>query len=209
MPAQIDDSLIDVLIAELAEERSRDTAQSATLLAKTIEATPEKELLRVAPILLESPDSMRRILGSRFLRELKDHRFEAADYLGEALLRETDIAVLEELTAAIGFTGAPFVWSKLRSLVDHPTPQVRFHLATAISASFSDGLTLNARDALLLLSRDEDPQVRYSAVFELASLRKAQIIRDPMIEARLLELGEGDSSPTVRNAARGAFDEDE
>jgi hypothetical protein len=188
-----DESRINALLEAQTVEFRESQHGSSTSIAEMIEKLDESARLRLGASLLHDGDPNRRIMGSRLIRETPSHKFEAADELGVALFQETDDDVIYWLVAAIALVGAPFTLPKLRELADHRSPGVRYHVASALSASFPSELPEDVKALLLTLSDDLDEEVRFSALFELSSQWETSVVRDKAIELRLKRaVSEGD-----------------
>lgn len=123
-----------------------------------------------------------------------------ADLL-HTLSEELDAKVIRWLVFGLRNTASASAIDKLLQLARHPSPEVRFPVPDALSAcadNFDD-----IADALLDLSRDEDADVRWSAVFELAAWWTDA--KDPRIKYRLWEISTADPSDEIRQVAQEAL----
>jgi hypothetical protein len=197
--------VLDSLLLQQDIEFRAGFASTNALLHSIIVDSPESELLRVGKQELRSGDVRRRILGIRLVRELKRYQDEATAELADMLGRETDPDVIYWLVSAFGFLKSDPVTGRLRVLADHPDPGVRYHVATALANSASGKISAASVDALLALSRDENAEVRFSAIFELGSWWKTS--RDPRIESALKHAILDDNDPLVRRVAADALEQ--
>lgn len=133
-----------------------------------------------------------RNLSARLLIEGPVPAEQRLRLLIDAMADEANPTVLAELVTALGFTRLAGALSVLLPLSEHSESQVRFQVASALS---SCGTTDNISDALVVLSSDEDSDVRWSAAHELLAIDRAD--RPPAVQARLDALRE-DTSDEVR-----------
>src|SRR5271170_2314754 len=159
--------LIDSMLKRQDEELQADSSVVNSLLHSVIVNSPEEELYATGVRELDSSDPRRRILGVRLIRELKDYRSQAAAALVEMTGRECDPAVLYWLVSAFGFLeGDDRVADWLRQHSTDRDPAIRSEVATALANCAGSELLDESLSVLLVLSRDENAEVRFSAVFE-------------------------------------------
>ncbi|HTZ22480.1 MAG TPA: HEAT repeat domain-containing protein [Streptosporangiaceae bacterium] len=191
-----------MLLEQDAEFESEFSSPSAVLNSVVVN-TPEPELLASGTREIQSDDPRRRILGIRLMRELKQHGEEAARELSGLLASEQDPEVLYWVVGAFGFLKSDLVTDQLISLAHHPSPGVRYNVATALANRRSGGLPSESVNALLGLTEDENAEVRFSAVFELGSWW--QLDHDPRIGSALRHVIASDNDTTVVQAAEEAI----
>lgn len=157
---------------------------------------------------LASDDPARRILGTRLVREAHDPTGAALGALTRAVQVETDTDVLVWVIKAFGFVRSDLVTELLLALVAHPDDQIRYDVATALANC--DVLSEASLDALTRLAVDPDPEVRFSAVFELGACLQTdsdpQISQIPRIRA-VVGRAVHDPEPMVARAAVSALAE--
>lgn len=117
-----------------------------------------------------------------------------------ALENEADPKVIRWLVFGIRNAASRAALAKLRELAKHPSPDVRFHVPDALSACAHRLDEIS--DVLLELSHDLDPDVRWSAVFELGAWWRDT--EDAHVRARLDDVQASDPSDEVRQAAAEA-----
>lgn len=202
MPPQLTQEFVDTLLLQQDEEFQAEFDGSHDLLAATIRDTPELELLRVGEDLTRSTDPAVRILGVRLIREVKQYEGRAIDDLAELLRDERDEDVVAWIVSAFGFVRSDVVTARLVELAAHRDPAIRYHVATALGNRADDDLPAASLAALVALCDDADPEVRYSAVFELGAWWL--VSDDPSAEA-VLDRASCDADPFVLRAARDAL----
>jgi HEAT repeat protein len=193
------DNEIESLLLEQDAEFQSEFSSASPFLTSAVGSAPEPELLAAGAREIHSADPRRRILGIRLIRELKQYGAEAGRELSGLLAEEQDPDVLYWIVGAFGFLKSGLVTDQLINLVSYPDPAVRYNVATALSNSASDNIPAKAVDALIALSEDEDPEVRYSAVFELGSWWRVN--HDPRIESALRRVIATDDHVTVARTA--------
>jgi HEAT repeats len=196
-------ALIDSLLLQQDMEFSSDFASTNTLLHSTIIEADERELLTAGRQEIRSEDPRRRILGVRLIRELKQYSGDAAAEIGRMLTSERDPEVMYWVVGAFGFLKSDSVGDQLRELVSHPSPGVRYNVATALANRESAEIPSDSVDALLTLARDQDAEVRFSAIFELGSWWKMN--HDRRIESALKYAIDTDNDRFVVRAAQDAI----
>lgn len=199
-------AMIESMLLRQDAEFRYDFSLTNTLLHSAITEAPEPELLAAGIRQIQSEDPRRRILGTRLLRELKDHGEEARTALTEMLSAEHDPEVMYWIVGAFGFIKSNEVTDQIRTLADHPDPGVRYNVATAL-ANRADEIPAESVDTLITLTEDENEQVRFSAVFELGSWW--QVNHDPRIESALRRTISADADPHVISAAQDALGDPE
>jgi hypothetical protein len=200
---KLTDEEIDSMLLDQDAEFESEFSSPSAVLSSVIVNTPELELLASGTREIRSDDPRRRILGIRLMRELKQHSEEAARELSGLLAGEQDPEVLYWAVGAFGFLKSDLVTDKLISLARHPSPGVRYNVATALANRRSGGLPSESVNALLDLAEDENAEVRFSAVFELGAWWP--IGHDPRIGSALRRVIASDDDATVVQAAREAI----
>jgi len=159
----------------------------------------------IGGIVQECPDDVLEA-GVRLLRgDVERERALGADILGrlvgpapgcrapvlEALLAALAVerapAPLASIVAGLGHVGDPGIVGKVFGLADHPNPEVRLAVAFTVATVSPQPLAPQARTALIMLSRDDDPEVRDWATFGLGTLSDAD---GPDVRAALLARAE-------------------
>lgn len=202
MSSQLTQQFVDTLLLQQDAEFQTEFDAANDLLAATIRDTPELELLRVGEGLMRSADPAERILGIRLIREVKQYEGQAIDDLAELLRDERDEDVVAWIVSAFGFVRSDVVTARLIELATHPDPAIRYHTATALANRADEYLPDPSRSVLLALCDDDDPEVRYSAVYELGAWWL--VSDDPSAEA-VLDRAACDADPFVLRAARDAL----
>jgi HEAT repeat protein len=199
-------ALIDSLLLQQNMEFRSDFASTNNLPHSTIAEASEPELLAAGRREIRSEDPTRRILGVRLIRELKQFGEEAATEVGRMLTREPDPEVMYWVVGAFGFLKSDSVASQLRRLASHPSPGVRYNVATALANRTNAEIPAESVDTLLALARDQNAEVRFSAIFELGSLWKVN--HDSRIELALRNaIDTDDDDLLVLHAAQDAIAE--
>ncbi|MDX1620456.1 MAG: HEAT repeat domain-containing protein [Nitriliruptorales bacterium] len=150
--------------------------------------------------LLHNGTQAEREFAARALANVRIPSPDRLNRLRRLLKDERDPKVIRWLVGGLRNVRDPSALANVRNLVQHPSPHVRFVVPDALSAcaaSFDD-----VADDLLRLSRDADPDVRWSAVFELAEWLTD--VDDARILSRLSELADSDESEDVRYVAANA-----
>ncbi|GGM69639.1 hypothetical protein GCM10007977_084190 [Dactylosporangium sucinum] len=133
-------------------------------------------MFEAAVRLLSSDDAVERELGVRILRELgrqdeAGHRpftAEAAPLLVDRLSREDDPGVLQWVISALGFNGVKEALGGVLRFTGHADWRVRFHVAAALPGLVNpERIEPDAVDALQRLCLDEEPEIRYYALYAL------------------------------------------
>jgi HEAT repeat protein len=194
----------DMLLQQEVEFRSRFTS-TPTILYEVITHTSESELLAAGQRLLSSDDPARRILGIRLIREVKENQAQATYALSQLLSCERNDDVIYWIVSAFGFLKSDSVIDRLRALAHHPDASVRYHVATAVANCATDEIPAESTNVLLGLCHDEDPEVRFSAVFEVGEWWKVK--RDRRLGSELRRAA-SDTDPLVARAAQAALDEE-
>ena len=205
--AELTQETVDSMLVQQDMEFRTNFASTNTLLHSVIVHAPETELLAAGTEELRSEDPGRRILGIRLIRELKQYSQEATTELARMLEAERDPEVLYWIVGAFGFLKSDLVADRLRVLASHPNPGVRYNAATALANCASGEIPAESLGALLTLARDENAEVRFSAIFELGWWWK--INHDSRIESALKYAIKADNDRLVVRAAQDAMQEDD
>jgi hypothetical protein len=192
------------LVAEALQAQSLEElsgfAESNPALARLATAPDLDQLLREVQY-LRSGDQPGRQLHARILAECHLSPQRRIDELRRVLSDEPDPKVIRWIVIGFRNAASASALPDLHSLAHHASADVRFPVPDALSAcatSFDD-----VAHALLELSRDQDPDVRWSAAFELGAWWADT--KDPRIRRRLSALRTDDESQEVRNAAADAL----
>lgn len=197
------DEMIDRALHAQDLEYASDFESTNQPLQSIVEEIEPSTLLAVGAELLADVDPRRRVLGTRILRELWDNRPAALKWVLEAIPREQDADALVWLLSAVGFIGDSSGLALVEQYADHPDPRVRDRAATAISRCGIGGKDPSGLAALIQLSDDDDDDVRFSAVYELAEWW-LDGCREALIEDRLDRVVD-DRDNRVRRAATEAL----
>jgi HEAT repeat protein len=198
------------LVAQALRDR-RDDPEAYSPSLGSLHHRADREVCDVALGLLGSSEAEERILAVRVLRELeavgdsdRERPFwqRSLPAFLDAMTNERDAEVMSELVAGVGFLARPEALMRLTELTRYPDGGVRYSLAGAIAATITD---LSRPEAVAItsldrLAEDEDPDVRYSAVFELAWWGPD----DPTVRRRLSIAAE-DTDEQVAAYARGGL----
>jgi HEAT repeat protein len=196
---------IESMLLQQDMEFRTDFGFTNTLLHSVIANASETDLWPVGIQEIRSEDARRRILGIRLIRELKQYKEDAATELAGMLAIEKDPEVVYWIVGAFGFLKSDLVTDRLHALANHPMPGVRYNVATALANCASSELPSESVDVLITLARDENAEVRFSAVFELGWSWK--INHDPRIESALRAAILTDDDRLVVRAAEAAIRE--
>jgi hypothetical protein len=181
--SELTQQVIDQLLRQQDAEFLSGFTSASTVLPSVIASAREPDLLAAGIRELRSRDPRRRILGIRLIRELRQLQEEAAVVLADLLGHEDDAEVIYWVAGAFGFLKSDSVTDRLSALAEHLDPGVRYQVATALANCSGDELPATSRDVLLALCRDENAEVRFSAIFELGSWWLAS--HDARIESAL------------------------
>jgi HEAT repeat protein len=156
-------------------------------------------------IVTECPDDVMEVATAMIYSQSEKNRTLAADVFGRligvepdvkpsmlpilmsALSVEADHAAVASMVAALGHIGDPGVLGGVFPLADHPAAAVRLAVAFTIATLSPQPLAPEARNALICLSRDCDPEVRDWATFGLGTLSD---VDGPDVRAALLARAE-------------------
>lgn len=201
----LEEIVIDDLLRRQDVEFRTDFETPNTKLHTIISCTPEEDLLAAGEKLVRSNQASRIILGIRLIREVRQNTETATHILRELLARENDDEVIYWIVSAFGFLKSDSVIQFLKAAAVHPNAGIRYHVATAVSNRSAVNLPDDSFDTLLLLSRDENAEVRFSAIFELGSWWRAN--QDDRIKPVLQRAAASDTDPAVASAARNAIED--
>jgi HEAT repeat protein len=187
----------DALDAQRLEEV--DSEAKNTALELLIDH-PSEEVFRHAVSLCASQHSGERKLGVRILRELGRPRMPyavgATKILREVILESPDTDLLVWEVSALGNQHEPSALPVLWELANHSESPVRDAVCGAISgAAQRIGLDEHSVHVLVQLSHDNDANVRFSAVFELAAWRAEGVSNATLLSA--LERATLDPDPQI------------
>ncbi len=195
-PGEIDRIAVEALATQRLEIEDGFTGPNAALyrLATGVPAEDLRALVRR----LRSGSTAERLLAARLLNE---GSLATNDVLAEAraaLDMETDPSVLSWIVSSLGYSRSEAALPEIGTMASHPSGEVRFQVPDALSMC-SGGVFDHVADDLLRLSHDDDDDVRWSAVFELAAWRVDT--SDERVRDRLAEAATSDPAPAVRAAA--------
>jgi hypothetical protein len=133
-----------------------------------LDAAAQREIVRE----LQRGSTAERELAARMLIESGSPTSQVLEDARRALAQETDPAVLSWLVDALGYTRDPGAIPDLLVLSECESPRVRFAVPSALSMCAGDDVEA-ILDALLSMSADLDPEVRWSAAYELVEWLRA------------------------------------
>jgi HEAT repeat protein len=201
-PLTLSARLEEALLRQRSELET-DYATTNLPLQSLIDDSHDARIFDAAAELLGDPRTDRRMLGARILREIKTNRAEAGRLVHEQIGRESDNDVLLWLVSALAFLQYRPALQTLASLVHHSDPEIRYKVASALSWAVGSEPDEPTTSSLLELANDPAPDVRFSALFELAEWRVAGN-RDTRIETSLREHATDDDE-RVRRAVADAL----
>lgn len=151
----------------------------------TLHERADRSVFDAAAALVHNPDTTHQIQGLRILRELghPDSRplFPDTWDLVEPLADNTaDPKILYWALAVMSWTGSPRALPHLLRFVGHAEPRVRSGVADGLLGCVADVNDPTVVEALIRLSDDPDPQVRWDALWEAMQFLDRS---DPVIEA--------------------------
>lgn len=184
---------------EQARDRGEETAH-AFLVA--LQERADRSVYDAAAELLSRPDRRARMLALIILRGLGHpearpvfpQTWELLEGLAQA---ESDPEVLARVLQCLAWTNHQRALGTLLQFTDHSDSTVRFAVADRLLACAPDLEDGPARRALLRLCDDPDPDVRWSALFEV----KEHILDDTPETRDLLLRRQHDPSEDVRELA--------
>jgi hypothetical protein len=155
--------------------------------------------------LLSSDDPIDRRFAVLLLREMHLQERRIAGALADHLQRETDSDLLPQAIYGLVYGGDQRAIPLLMPFVHHEDEDVRYAVAGALSKCSPRTLETDVRNALITLGQDPVADVRYSALFELASWWEHERFRDPRVRTAL-EAGTHDADEQVRDACEEALE---
>jgi HEAT repeat protein len=162
------------------------------------------DVLEAATGLLRGESERSRTLGADILGRLVGTEPDARRAVLGALLRaldlETAAAPLASVVAAIGHVGDPGALGRIFPLAVNESAEVRLAVAFAVATMSPQPPAPEAREALISLSRDANPEVRDWATFGLGTLSDAD---GPDVRAALLARAEDACRETRAEALFG------
>lgn len=201
-----------MLFPELAQARELAARAFAAELAGNIEERTRAIGALIAAEPAEVVSGVAGLLGRESPKErsLAAHMFgqmcevSAGENVVEELLSmlddETDPEVVAPLLTALGHSRRVGVLGRVLSYLHHPSSDVRYAVSDAIPKFAPD---LRVAAALVELAHDSDPDVRWSAVFELGSwLTETD---DTAIAEELARIAKLDPDAKVRAQAEEGF----
>lgn len=211
--------LIEVFQMELVEARRladealviqetevADGFRSGNLVLARLATELEPSMLRLLVHELRVRAVAERQLAARLLKESSLSADDVVSEVRSALESETDPLVIGWLVTALGYTWSPAALPDLYALARHESSDVRVQVPDALSECAEAGFG-QVGDSLLDLSRDEDHDVRWSAIYELAAwLPDAS---DERVRMRLADAATVDPVTEIRATAAGALGQDE
>ncbi|WP_430789332.1 HEAT repeat domain-containing protein [Actinoplanes sp. G11-F43] len=198
-PTEIKRLPIDHLMRIAGREVKEDDADAPVPFLVALHQRPVREVFERAAVLVNDGDATRRILGVRVLRELGEQQpdgcrpftAETIPLLRDRLRKESEPDVLRWIVSALGFHRAREALPEIVVLARHPDARVRFHVAANLTRLVDlRAVDPDAADALIRLCHDDDPDIRYYALYaatreiagmnvELVTTLTAELRSDP------------------------------
>ena len=150
------------------EARRRGVASYFDFLVALHERA-SREVFDAAASLCRDPDPNERLLGLQILRELGDDRpvfLETWELLQSMAETEEDANVLWWVISCLLYTRKARALDTVVRFIEHPDSSIREHIAFMIVGMGDDPNDLRVVDTQLRLAEDEDPNVRYGAVYD-------------------------------------------
>jgi HEAT repeat protein len=162
------------------------------------------DVIEASAVLLRATDERSRALGADILGRLvtveAGTRGVALPVLLDALSVEAAPAPLASIVAALGHVGDAGALGLIFPLAVHRNAEVRLAVAFAVATLSPQPLVVEARVALIRLSRDENPEVRDWATFGLGTISSTD---GPDVRAALLARAEDSYRETRAEALFG------
>jgi hypothetical protein len=174
-----------------------------------ITSLPEGDLWDLGSALIAADDDDRVILGIRLIRELPRHKLDAKAALESLLAEVTSDDVLFWILSAFAFVPSDGMTGRIAQFSTHGSSEIRDVVAGALPNELmrtGDAEYSIAIQCLSRLSHDPDPEVRFSATFELGTLFSQT--HDEYLRAMLIDFASGkDSDPRIQAIATEALKE--
>lgn len=184
---------VEHLFAVVVREEDEDARWTAI---QELHALGTREVYERAVQLCASSAVAERVRGAEILGQLHMWAAEASPTLIE-MLGDGDEAVIEAAIHALGQRQDAQAIDPLSRVAQHPAPNVRWAVATALEDLIADE---RAEKVLLTLMRDDDTSVRDRATFAVGSLSDHDT---PRIRAALAERLNDDDRSVANEAALG------
>lgn len=197
------DPMVLAAFRQQEEQRAAATDEARPALYALQQISPP-ELLALAQALRRSQDVRERELAAWLIGQSPLPATTISDEVREALASEEDAEVICRLIWALVYAPAADMLPDLERLAAHHDDRVRFPVPDALSRCAPRFEAIET--TLMQLSSDPDPDVRWSAAFELGAWLEdsddlttaAEVAR---ILARLRALAESDPDNDVRALA--------
>jgi HEAT repeats len=180
--------LLERATAEALDGSSRGSGVFWSTVAEAVRSVPADEVLAVAITFCGSDAPAMRATGAALVAELCDPGRELIDdalgVLGPLLVREVEPDVIEVALHGVALTGLAGGIPIALPFATHPVAGVRLDATHALYSCAGEPAAREAIDALVLLSRDSDDDVRDWATFGLGTRIDADA---PEIRAALAE----------------------
>jgi HEAT repeat protein len=215
----------DVLFRLARREVEDDDGDAPMPSLVALHRRPTREVFDRAATLVVDGEAAQRELGVRILGELGDEqtdgcrpfRDETVALMRARLRAETDPGVVGAIVSTLGRHRARDALSQVVALAGNPDARVRFPVAAALPSLVDlDRVEPGAAAALFRLGHDDDPDIRYYALYaatrEIGGLDVPAVIRlvvqltdDPDEQVRTMAVAHLDAIGVVRELLAGAF----
>ncbi len=201
------ESLVEAALAAQERERLDGFGSAHPELDRLRESLEARALIALTAELVSDVRVPVRELGARLLIHVEFDADLVIDAIEQAVATELDPAVNSWHVVALQYTRSFRAMPLIRRFAEDPDPTVRFAAAGAISGC-SEGTDQDLR-LVMSMCADEDPDVRWSAVFELAAWWSdpdlAALESLPAARRLLVELAAG-SDPELARLAGDALE---
>jgi len=156
-----------LLETQVAEDEQPDDVRS--FINQVIVYLPEDDLREIGQQLVLDDEVQRAIVGTRLIRELPGHRADAAELLDRIWTAETSRDLAWWILLAFGFVPGGRAIEKIHASASDSDPAMRDAATAAITQASGAGLSAQSRDILIRLAHDPDPEVQFSALYEIGA----------------------------------------